>query len=166
MHYPITLVDVAVILMAAACFRSTVADVQATTRKLWRLSLPPLLGIAASLLMLASAVVSFEHDATWVATALVGAVGGVLRGRQIAVETDQMWGTVRMPVVYDTVIAAFCILAIASVDVLSGVFKPGVFPRHAYMAAASALFAGYLAGRAWSLMRRAMRLPHTELGMH
>jgi hypothetical protein len=31
------------------------------------------------------------------------------------------------------------------------------------MAAASALFAGYLAGRAWSLIRRAVRLPHTEL---
>jgi len=25
------------------------------------------------------------------------------------------------------------------------------------------LFSGYLAGRAWSLMRRAVRLPHTEL---
>jgi len=30
------------------------------------------------------------------------------------------------------------------------------------MAAASALFAGFLAGRAWSLMRRAMRSLHTE----
>ena len=74
-----------------------------------------------------------------------------------------MWGTVRMPAVYDTVVAAFCIFAIASADGLSGLFKPGTFPRHAHMAAASALFAGYLAGRAWSLMRRAMRLPHTEL---
>lgn len=164
MQYPITLVDVAGIIMAAACVKSTVPDIEAAPRKLWRLGLPPLLGIGVSLLILAGTVVSFEHDATWTATALAGAVGGLVRGRKIAVETDQVWGTVRTPVVYDTVIAAFCIFAIASVDGLSGLFKPGTFPRHAYMAAASALFAGYLAGRAWSLMRRAVRSPHTEIG--
>ena len=108
-------------------------------------------------------LVTFEHDATWMATALAGAIVGLLRGRRIAVETDQVWGTVRMPAVYDTVIAAFCIFAIASADGLSGLFEPGTLPRHAHMAAASALFAGYLAGRAWSLMRRAVRSPHTEL---
>lgn len=163
MQYPITLVDVAGIIMAAVCVRTTVPDVQAAPRKLWRLGLPPLLGIGVLLLILAGAVVTFEHDATWMATALAGAVVGLLRGRRIVVETDQVWGTVRMPVVYDTVVAAFCILAIASVDGLSGLFTPGTFPRHAHMAAASALFAGYLAGRAWSLMRRAVQLPHTEL---
>jgi hypothetical protein len=163
MPYPITLVDVAIIAMAAACVQSTVPDVQAAPRKLWRLGLTPLLGIGVSLLILAGAVVSFQHDATWMATALGGAIAGLLRGRQITVATDQMWGTVRMPVVYDSVVAAFCILAIASADGLSGLFKPGTLPRHAHMAAASALFAGFLAGRAWSLMRRAMRLPHTEL---
>lgn len=163
MQYPITLVDVAGIIMAAACVSSTVADVRAAPRKLWRLGLTPLLGIGVSLLILAGAVVSFEHDATWMATTLGGAIVGLLRGRQIAIETDQVWGTVRMPAVYDTVIAAFCIFAIASVDGLSGLFKPGTLPRHAHMAAASALFAGYLAGRAWSLIRRAVRLPHTEL---
>jgi hypothetical protein len=163
MQYPITLVDVAGIVMATACVKSTVADAQATPRKLWLLGLPPLLGIGVSLLILAGAVVSFEHDATWMATALAGSIVGLLRGRRIVIETDQMWGTVRMPAVYDTVVAAFCIFAIASADGLSGLFKPGTLPRHAHMAAASALFAGYLAGRTWSLMRRAVRLPHTEL---
>jgi hypothetical protein len=163
MQYPINLVDLAVIVMAAACVKSTVPDVQAAPRKLWRLGVPPLLGIGVSLLILAGAVVSFEHDATWMATALVGAIGGLLRGRRIAVETDQVWGTVRTPALYDTAIAAFCILAIASADGLSGLFRPGTLPRHAHMAAASALFAGYLAGRAWSLMRRAVQSLHTEL---
>ena len=128
MPYPITLVDVAGIVMAAACVRSTVPDALAAPRKLWLLGLPPLLGIGVSLLILAGAVVSFEHDATWMATALAGAIAGMLRGRQIAIETDQVWGTVRMPAVYDTVIAAFCIFAIASADGLSGLFKPGTFP--------------------------------------
>ena len=162
MQYPITLVDIAGIVMAAACVHSTVPDVKAAPRKLWRLGLTPLLGIGVSLLILAGAVVSFEHDATWVATALGGAIGGVLRGRQIAIETDQVWGTVRTPVVYDAAIAAFCIFAIASVAGFSGLFEAGTLPRNAYKAAASALFAGFLAGRAWSLMRRAMRSLHTE----
>jgi hypothetical protein len=136
-----------------ACVKSTVPDVQAAPRKLWRLGLP-LFSIGVSLLILAGAVVSCEHDATWMATALIGAIGGLLRGRRIAVETDQVWGTVRTPALYDTAIAASCILAIAAADGLSGLFKAGTLPRHAHMAAASALFAGYLAGRAWSLMRR------------
>jgi hypothetical protein len=68
-----------------------------------------------------------------------------------------------MPAVYDTAVAAFCILVIASAAGLSGLFTPGTLPRHAHMAAASALFAGYFAGRTWSLMRRAVRLTHTEL---
>ncbi len=164
MQYPINLVDIAGIVMAAACVKSTVSDAQPAPRKLWRLGLPPLLGSGVSLLILAGTVVTFEHDATWTATALAGAIGGLLRGRQIAVETDQVWGTVRTPVTYDTVIAALCILAIAAADGLSGLFTPGTIPRHAYMAAASALFAGYLSGRAWSLMRRAVLSPHTELG--
>ncbi len=163
MQYPVTLVDVASIIMAAACVRSTVPDVQTAPRKLWRLGLPPLLGIGVSLLILAGTVVSFQHDVTWMATALVGAVGGSLRGRRIAVETDQVWGTVRTPVLHDTVIAAFCIFAIAAADGLSGLFKEGTLPRHAHMAAASALFAGYLGGRTWSLVRRAVDSPHTDL---
>ena len=118
--------------MAAACVQSTVPDVQAAPRKLWRHGVPPLLGIGVSLLILAGAVVGFEHDATWMATTLCGAIVGLLRGRQIAVQTDQMWGTVRLPAVYDTMIAAFCIFAIASMDGLSGLFKPGTVPRHAH----------------------------------
>lgn len=165
MPYPINLVDVAGVIMAAACVQSTVPDVRAAPRKLWRLGLPPLLGIGVSLQILAGAVVSFEHDATWTVTALAGAIGGLLRGRQIAVETDQVWGTVRTSVAYDGAIAALCVLAIAVAAGLSGLFKPGALPRHAHMAAASALFAGYLGGRAWSLMRRAVRAPHTDLGM-
>jgi len=165
MQYPINLVDIAGIAMAAACVHSTLPDTRAAPRKLWRLGLPPLLGIGVSLLILAGAVVTFEHDATWMATSLAGAIVGLLRGRQITVATDQVWGVVRMPVVYDTVIAAFGIFVIAAIDGLSGLATPGTLPRHAYMAAAGALFSGYLAGRAWSVMRRAVRSPHTEIGM-
>jgi hypothetical protein len=36
-------------------------------------------------------------------------------------------------------------------------------PRQAHVAAASSLFAGYLAGRAWSMGTRAARSPHVDL---
>jgi uncharacterized membrane protein len=166
MPYPINLVDIAGIVMAAACVNSTVPDVHGKARKLWRIGLPPLLGIGVSLLILAGAVVSFEHDATWMATAVCGLLAGWLRGRYLAVETDQVWGVVRTPPVYDTAIAAALIFVIATADGLSGLLKPGTLPRHAHMAAASALFAGYMAGRAWSLVRRAVRSPHVEIETH
>ena len=85
-----------------------------------------------------------------------------LSGEYCAAGRSPSRGTVRTPVVYDAAIAAFCIFAIASVAGFSGLFEAGTLPRNAYKAAASALFAGFLAGRAWSLMRRAMRSLHTE----
>lgn len=164
MNYSVNLVDIIGIVIAAACLRSTWADMQGAPQKVWRLGLTPLLGNVVSLVILAGAVASFQHDATWVATAGIGALAGMVRGRQITVQTDQMWGTARTSVAYDAVIAAFCILVIATADGISGVFKPGTLPRHADMAAASALFSGFLGGRAWLLMRRAVNSPHTDLG--
>src|SRR5215208_4161832 len=105
MQYPITLVDIASVAMAAACLHSTLPDLQGKSRKQWRLGVPPLLGIAVSLLILAGAVVTFEHDATWMATTLCGMVLGWLRGRFVVVEANQVWGTVRIAPHYDTVIA-------------------------------------------------------------
>ena len=166
MAYPINLVDIAGIAIAVACVKSSLPDVRGMPRKLWRLGLPPLLGIFVSMLILAGAVVSFDHDATWMATALCGSFAGWLRGRHLFVETDQIWGVVRTRPAFDTVVVAVCILAIVSLDGLAGLFKPGTLPRHAEMAATSALCAGYLTGRAWSLVRRAMRSPHVELEKH
>ena len=163
MHYPITLVDVVAIVLAAACLRTAVPDLAAWPRKLWRLGLPPFFGLLASLIVLAGAVVTPEHDIAWLAAALCGATAGLLRGRHIAVVTDQVWGTVRVSVQYDAVAAAACILAITFADSVSGLLPEDRLPGHATMAAASGLFAGYLAGRAWSLARRAVANTHTEL---
>lgn len=166
MSYPINLVDIAAVLTAAACARMTLHDLSPRPRKLWRIGLAPLLGIGVSLLMLAGAVVSFAHDMTWIATAAIGTLAGWLRGRRISVQTDQVWGTIRTPIAYDAVAAGFCLFIITFGDSLSGLLPPGTLPRHAHMAAASGIFAGFLAGRAWSLGRRAVEAPHTELGLH
>ena len=165
MSYPINLVDIAGVLMAAGCARTTLNDLSPRTRKLWRIGIPPLLGIGVSLLMLAGAVVSFAHDVTWMLTAVAGILAGWLRGRRIPVQTDQVWGTIRTPVTHDAVAAGFCLFAIVLADSLSGLMAPGTLPRHAHMAAAAGLFACYLGGRAWSLGKRAVEAPHSDLGL-
>lgn len=166
MAYSITLVDIAGAVIAVACVQSALSDARGTPCKLWRLGLPPLLGSFASILILARAVVSFEHDAMWIVTALCGVLAGWWRGRQIVIETDQIWGVVRIQRVLDSLIAALIILAIVLVDGVADLFPAGTLLRHAHFAAASALCAGYLAGRAWSLIGRAVRSPHVELQKH
>jgi hypothetical protein len=165
MSYSITLVDVAGVAIAVACVQSTWPDVRATPCKLWRLGLAPLLGSFASILILARAVVSFEHDAMWIVTALCGGLAGLWRGRQIAVETDQVWGVVRLRPTVDSLVAALAIVVIVVLDGVKELLGPGM-PRHAYFASISALCAGYLAGRAWSIIRRAIRAPHVEIEKH
>ena len=54
-------------------------------------------------------------------------------------------------------------LAAALIDAVSGFLPEGTLPRQAHIAAASALFAGYLSGRAWTIGTRAARSPHVDL---
>lgn len=114
-------------------------------------------------MILAGAATSVQRDAIWLATAAIGGALGLLRGVRIPVETDQVWGLVRTPARYDSSVASLSILAVAVVEGLSGLLSLPPLLRHSNMAALAALFAGYLAGRAWMLGRRAIETPHTEL---
>ena len=164
MTYPVNLVDIATGAIAAGCVRAVMVDLSPRPRKLWRIGLPPLLAIAVSLLLLAGDVVGLENDLAWLGAAGAGAAIGWLRGRGIAVQTDQRWGKLALPVTHDGLVAAFALFAIALTDGLSGLLPAGMLPRPAYLAATSGLFAGFLVGRAWSLAKRAVEAPHTELG--
>lgn len=166
MHTPLSLVDLATIAMAAGCVRSTLPDLAAAPRKLWRLAVPPALGMFVALVILAGAVASLQHDALWLATTAIGGALGLLRGGRIPIETDQVWGLVRTPATRDSVVAGIAILAVALVDGMSGLLPPSPWLRHSHMAAVAALCAGYLAGRAWMLGRRAIDRPHTELPLN
>ena len=129
MSYPVNLVDIAGVALAAACLRSTWPDVKGEPRKLYLLGLPPLLGIVVSIVILAGAVVSIEHDATWIATALVGGLAGWWRGRRIKVQIDQVWGIVRTGPAIDTAVSAAFIVVIAVLDGSAGLFEPGTLPH-------------------------------------
>lgn len=163
MTYPLSLVNIVTMIAAAACLWTAIPEAQGKPQKLWRLAVPPFLATMVALVLLAGAVTSFAHDATWAATALAGAVGGFIRGRSIGVQTDQVWGVVRLQPARDGAVIAIGVIAAALVDGIAGFLPPGTLPRQAHVSAASSLFAGYLAGRAWSMGTRAARSPHVDL---
>jgi hypothetical protein len=163
MTYPLSLVNVLTVVAAAACLWAAVPEAQGKPQKLWRLAVPPFLATLVALVLLAGAVTSFTHDATWAATALVDTVSGIIRGRAFGVQTDQVWGVVRPQPALDGAVIAVGVVAAALVDVVAGFLPPGSLPRQAHIAAASSLFAGYLAGRAWTIGTRTARSPHVDL---
>lgn len=163
MTYPLSLVNIVTVLASCACLWSIVPEAQGKPQKLWRLGAPAFLATVVALVLLAGAVTSFAHDATWTATALLGTVAGMIRGRSVGVQTDQMWGVVRPQPALDGAVTAVGVLAAALIDAISGFFPEGTLPRQAHVAAASALFAGYLSGRAWTIGTRAARSPHVDL---
>jgi hypothetical protein len=164
MTHAFSLVSVLTVLAASACLWSIVPEARGRTRKMWRLGVPPLLATLVALLLLAGAVTTFAHDATWAATALVGAIGGLLRGRTVGVQTDQIWGLVRPQPVLDGALIAVAVVAAALLDAIANFLPQGTLPRQAHIAAACSLFAGYLSGRAWIIATRAARSPHVDLG--
>lgn len=163
MTYPLSLVNIVTVLAGSACLWSIVPEAQGKPQKLWRLGAPAFLAMVVALVLLAGAVTSFVHDATWTASALVGTVAGMIRGRSVGVQTDQMWGVVRPQPAFDGAVTAIGVLAAALIDAISGFLPEGTLPRQAHIAAASALFAGYLSGRAWAIGTRAARSPHVDL---
>jgi hypothetical protein len=144
--------DVAAIAVAGGCTAFCLRDLAPRPRKLWRQAVPPVLGFFASVLSMASSLDNLGLDLWWTSSLATGWWIGLARGRAILVETDQVWGTVRTPVAVDAAVAASCILLGAAVD------GPP-------LCLAGALGGGFLAGRAWSLIGRAVQMPHTELGV-
>jgi len=163
MSYPLSLVNVVMVVAAATCLWSVVPEARGKPQELWRLALPSFLAAVVALVLLAGAVTSFAHDATWSVTAVVGVVIGAIRGRSVRVQTDQMWGIVRPQAAIDSTLVAIGVMLAALTDAVAGFVPHGAMPRQAHLAAASALFAGYLAERAWTIASRAARSPHVDL---
>src|SRR5215475_13628808 len=133
MTHAFSLVSLLTVLAACACLWSIVPEARGKTRKMWRLGVPPLLAALVSLVLLAGAVTTFAHDATWSATALVGAIGGMLRGRSVGVQTDQVWGLVRPQPVLDGVLVAVAVVAAALLDAIANFLPQGTLPRQAHI---------------------------------
>ena len=161
--------DLVAVLLGAGAVACSLGDLERGPRKLWRLAVPPLLALPASLLSASASFGNIVLDLSWLCVAAFGWSLGSSRGQSIPVATDQVWGTVRTARTGDGAIGAAMLLAVVTIDGLSPYLplaagRGGAIGLDA-LRLVGALSAGYLGGRAWSLILAAARTPHTALGV-
>ena len=131
--------------------------------RLWRLATPAAFAMVVSLVLLASVFeATWQHDVEWLVALVIGGLIGRTRGWTLPVEIDQRWGLVRLPRVKDGTLAAFGVVAVATIDFASAALETALIePQH--IAAGAALCAGFLACRALAIIVRSTRAPHVGL---
>ncbi|HTR86591.1 MAG TPA: hypothetical protein VMI56_19065, partial [Reyranella sp.] len=82
---------------------------------------------------------------------------------RVKVESDQIWGLIRLLPGYAGLIAALGVLIMAGIDATQAMFGHPVLPPEHDPAIGASLFAGFLVGRALTIGVRASRAPHVEL---
>ncbi len=160
---PLSLSNVLTVLVALLCLWTMSPQARGGVLRIWRLGIPACFAAVQALVLLAGVFdASFAHDAEWVVGLAIGAIIGRMRGWTMAVSVDHMRWLVRLPRASDGWLAAVALVVLAGIDFTSAALEiPVVEPQH--VAAAAALFAGYIGGRALSLVVRSERAPHVEL---
>jgi len=163
MSFNFSLVAVLEVSVAAATVWAAVPETRSEPIKVWRLGVAPLLGTVTAIIILAGAVASHGLELRWAVAAIIGAAIGGFVGNRAKVESDQIWGLVRLLPGYAGLIAAFGVLVFAGIDAAQTMFGYPVLPPEHDPAIGASLFAGFLDGRAWTIGVRASRAPHVEL---
>ena len=160
---PLSLSNLATVAFAAICLLTITAQARGNVVKLWRLAIPACFAAVVAFMLLAGVFeANLESDAEWLGAAVIGIVLGRMRGWAIVVEVDQRHELVRQHRAPDGPLAAIGLVLLALTDFASAALQdPLVEPQH--VAAAAALCAGYLGGRALAIAVRTARLPHVEL---
>lgn len=163
MNAPLSLANVLTVLIGITCLWTIVNQSLGGVAKLWRLAVPPCLAMVAAMVLLAGVVdASWTHDAVWVVGGLVGWLIGRARGWSVDVQVDQMSGLVRLRPSLDGLLAALGLVVLTLIDFVSAALEePLIAPSH--VAAAAALCAGFIAGRALAVAVRAGRAPHVQI---
>jgi hypothetical protein len=163
MSFTFNLAAILNLAIAAGCVWAALPEVRNRPVRLWRLGIPPLLAAMVAIVLLAGTPANHLLEGIWLGAAIVGIAAGAAMGRRMRSETDQMWGLVRLQPTYIGVAAAACILAMAMVDALITLLGYPPAPTDRDPAVGGALFAGFLAGRVWTLAAKAIRDSHVEL---
>jgi hypothetical protein len=163
MSFNFNLAAVLEVSVAAGAVWMAVPETRPEPIKIWRLGIAPLLGTVTAIIILAGAVANHGLELRWAVAAIAGAVVGGLVGNRAKVESDQIWGLVRLLPGYAGLIAAFGVLIFAGIDATQTMFGHPVLPPEHDPAIGASLFAGFLDGRAWTIGVRASRAPHVEL---
>src|SRR5215813_9952501 len=160
---PLSLSDLATLILAVVCFKTITAQARGHVVKLWRLAVPACLAAVQALVLLAAVFdANMQNDAEWLLAAIVGLALGRMRGWSIAIQVDRQRGLIRQRRSADGPLVAIGLVLLALVDFVgAALLDPVIEPQH--VAAGAALCAGYLCGRALAIAVRTTRLPHVEL---
>jgi hypothetical protein len=163
MTFTFNLVAILQLIVAVATVWSALPETRSEPIKAWRLGVAPLLSAVTAIIMLAGDVTNHGLEMRWVVGAIAGVVAGGFMGNRVKVESDQIWGLVRLLPGYAGMVAALGVLIMAGIDASQIMFgHPVLSPEHDPAIGAS-LFAGFLIGRASTIGVRAARAPHSEL---
>lgn len=160
---PLSLTNLITVIVAVTCLSTILPQARGSAVKIWRLAMPACLGLVEAFVLLAGVFEpDLASDAEWLAALLLGGMVGRTRGWSMAIEVDQASGLMRQRRSADGMIAATALVLLALIDFGSAAYRePWIDPEH--VAAAAALFAGFLGGRALAMATRTSRLPHHEL---
>ncbi|MBP6766804.1 MAG: hypothetical protein KA171_03430 [Reyranella sp.] len=111
----------------------------------------------ATLMLLAGVFeASFLFDILWVVAFAVGSMIGRLRGWMLSVQSNREAGLVSLPATVDGLIAALILAVLSGVDFTSAMLGEALI-EPGYIAAASALCAGFLGYRMLVIALRVVR---------
>lgn len=160
---PLSLSNLITVVLAVICLSTILPQARGNVVKIWRLAMPACLAMVEAFILLAGVFeADFASDAEWLAALVVGGIAGRMRGWALAIEVDQASGLMRQRRSPDGTIAASALVLLALIDFASAALRE-VWIDQEHLAAAAALFAGFLGTRALAMAVRTTRLPHHEL---
>jgi len=145
------------LLFAALCLWTTVLQSRGGVTTLGRVALPGGFALLATLMLLAGVFeASILFDILWVVAFAVGSMIGRVRGWMLSMQSNREAGLVSLPATVDGLAAALMLAALSGIDFTSAMLGvPLIEPG--YIAAASALCAGFLGYRMLVIALRVVR---------
>jgi hypothetical protein len=145
------------LLFAALCLWTMAAQSRGGVTTLGRVALPGGFALMATLMLLAGVFeASILFDILWVAAFALGSMIGRIRGWMLTVQTNKEAGLVMLPATVDGLIVAGILAMLSMIDFTSAMIgEPVIDPG--YIAAASALCAGFLGYRVLVIALRVVR---------
>lgn len=145
------------LLFAALCLWTMAAQSRGGVTTLGRVALPGGFALMATLMLLAGVFeASFLFDILWVAAFGVGSVIGRIRGWMLSVKSNREAGLVSLPATVDGLVAALILAGLSGIDFISAMLGEALI-EPGYIAAASALCAGFLGYRVLVIALRVVR---------
>lgn len=145
------------LLFAALCLWTMALQSRGGVTTLGRVALPGGFAVLATLMLLAGVFeASILFDVLWVVAFAVGAMIGRIRGWMLSMQSNREAGLVSLPATVDGLAAALILTALSGIDFTSAMLGEALI-EPGYIAAASALCAGFLGYRMLVIALRVVR---------